>query len=171
MTPYAPAPVPDPELSKRALDTLELWAKVAGSLTALALFVHKILKPYQDWRRKSLADLIREVLKEELEKLDAVVDREEEVFVQLGRVLARQDALFADIDAFLEIGSDNRERLDEVNGLLDKIGLTSDRRAGDRGRFDELMEQLHDRRNQRRRLQDQIIRQPPADRKTDGRDD
>lgn len=145
---------PDPELSKRALDTLELWAKIAGALTVIALFILKILKPYQDWRRKSLAELIREVLKAELEKLDGLTEREDEVFRALGRVLARQTELFVDIDSFLDIAGDNRERIDEINELLDLEGFTSlERRNGhDRiVRVDEVLEGIRDRRKARRR--------------------
>lgn len=147
------------ELTKRLLDTLELWAKIAGAVLGLGVFVKRVLKPYTEWRRKALATMMRDILKEELARLDAVSEREDEVFRLLGRVLARQDEFFNDIDAFIGISTHNTERIDEINELLDVAGFASDRRSGvDRRVIDQAMSDLLTRRRQRRRLQTDDIR-------------
>lgn len=144
---------------KRLLDTLETWVKLGGALAALWLFIRRVLKPFIEWRRKSLAILIKEILKDELNRLDSVGAREDEVFRLLGRVLARQDEFFKDVDAFILIATHNTERIDEVNDLLDASGYASERRSGeDRRNVEGQMQQLLERRRLRRRLQTDDIR-------------
>lgn len=138
-----PAAPPDPELTSRALDVAEWAAKLAAAVAAVWAIVEKVGKPFSDWRRRQLALAIRDVLKEPLDQLEALADREKEIFELLTRVFARQDQLFKDIDAFIAIASTNKDRLDEINELLDALGFTSDRR-GDSDRRDQVEALLRD---------------------------
>lgn len=148
---------PDPELTQRALDVAEWTAKLAAAAAAVWAIVEKVGKPYADWRRRQLAIVIREVLKEPLAQLETLGDREKEIFELLTRVLARQDQLFKDIDAFILIATTNKDRLDEVNELLDALGFTTDRRDGDsdrRNKVELLLRDLNARQTARKRYED-----------------
>lgn len=147
-----PPPSPESDVSRRVLDILEFWAKALGALGVIGVFVSRVLKPYNEWRRASLAKMMREILAEELGKIDTVVSREEEIAGKIDEVLTRQDELFHDVDLFLEIAQDNRERHDELNDLLDTMGLDSSRRSDEERRsIDMVFDQLHERRKARRR--------------------
>lgn len=162
MTPLLPSSAPDPDTSKRVLDTLEFWAKAAGALGAIGVFVAKILKPYLDWRRKSLAKTLREVLAEELAKIDGLSAREPQLNEKLDRVLTRQDELFHDVDLFLTVAQDNQDRLDAFDEWLTAAGVNSDRRSEeDRRSINAVFDQLQERRKHRRR-RDDITRESPG---------
>jgi hypothetical protein len=147
---------PDADLAQRALDTVELLAKVAGSLAIVWGFVLKVLVPYKKWRQESLGRTIREVLKPELEMLQQVLEHEDGCAGRMEVVLKRQEELFGDLDLLLEVALDNRDRLDEQNDLLSALGLESERRTGEerRVRMDMIFSTLGDRRRERRRRND-----------------
>lgn len=144
-------PTPDPTISKRVLDVIQWLATVAGSLAIVWAFLEKVGKPYFEWRRRRMAELIREVLQAELTRLDGIADREEEILDEYQKVLARQEQIFYDLDALLDIAGDNRDRLDEMNCLMDELGLASrDRRERDED-LKLMMDGLIERRKARRR--------------------
>lgn len=152
-----PPAAPDPEFTKRALDVAEWVAKLAAAVAAVWALVEKVGKPYANWRRGQLAAAIHEVLKEPLAQLEAMAEREREIFELLGRVLARQDQLFRDIDTFITIATMNQDRLDEVNELLDALGFTSDRRADSdrRAQVEHLLRDLSLRQKARKRYDEE----------------
>lgn len=131
---------PDPAQSDRIAATLEWLAKVAGSALILWGFVEKVAKPFSEWRRRQreverekLAELIRKVIHDELTSIK----------------------IFDDLDALLVIAHDNRERLDEMNDLMNAFGLESDRRGAERtAKATELFDRLTERQKQRRRRAD-----------------
>lgn len=141
-------PPTDPTLSKRALDTIQVLASVAGSLGIVWAFIVKAGKPWWEWRKKRQGEIIREVLKPQLEALDRICGREEAAATQIREV-------FRDFDRILEVALDNRERLDEMNLLMDALGFASrDRRAGtdeERAKMEGIVESLVERRRARRR--------------------
>jgi hypothetical protein len=151
-----PAAPPDPDLTQRALDVAEWSAKLAAAAAAVWAIVEKVGKPYAEWRRRQLAAVIRDVLKEPLAQLEALDDREKEIFELLTRVLARQDQLFRDIDAFITIATTNKDRLDEMNELLDALGFSSERRmdVDRRERVEQLLRDLSVRQTARKRFED-----------------
>lgn len=142
------APPPDPTLGRRVLDVLTILASVAGSLAIVWGFLKMVGKPWYDWRQRRQAAIIREVLKPQLDALDSICAREE------ANVTANRE-LFKDFDKLMEIALDNRDRLDDMNNLLDALGFASrDRRADSAGhqeKMTEIVEGLIERRRQRRR--------------------
>lgn len=148
----APAPAPDPTISKRALDSIQVLATVAGSLTVVWGFMKVAGTPFFEWRKRRQTEIVRTVLKEQLDRLDAVCDREEEILREYSRIVQRQEAIFRDLDVLLDIAQDNRDRLDEINELLDSVGLASrDRRHISEDDIAAAMEGLIERRRKRRR--------------------
>jgi ElaB/YqjD/DUF883 family membrane-anchored ribosome-binding protein len=145
---------------QRLLDLFDYGAKLVGSLGVIlgAAWVGtaKIARPFFEWRRehndtrkRMLTVEVRDILAPELAKLDEVcacTDRIE-------TVLRRQTVLFNDVDKMLALAVDNKERLDEVNALLDAVGLTSDRRVDEtrRQKVDRLIDDLRTRQRERRR--------------------
>lgn len=126
------APPNDPQLSKRAAETIQILVEAGGLLGMLWAFLAKVLKPYHEYRRNHMARLIREVM---VPVLRPILD---------------------DHDVLLEIALDNRERHDEMNELLDILGFSTERRASDerRAKLTEMVETLADRRRERRRQVD-----------------
>lgn len=153
-----PPPPVDPTLSQHAASTIEVWAKVAGSLGIVWAFLEKVGKPYYAWRKQRYAAIVRDVLRDELDRLDDICEREEAIQAEQQRILERQSAIFSDLDTLIDIATDNRDRLDEMNELLDFLGLASrDRRQDDddrRQRLDGLLDVVTERRKQRRRHDD-----------------
>lgn len=144
-------PTPDPTISKRALDVIQWLATVAGSLAILWGFMAKVGKPFVEWRRRRMAEVIREVLTAELSRLDGICDREEQILDGYQKVLARQEAIFRDLDMLIEIALDNRDRLDEMNALMDELGLSSRDRRERAIDVDNMIDTLNERRKARRR--------------------
>lgn len=153
---------PEQEIAARAGDVLEFWAKAAGVALALWQLVERVGKPYFAWRQKRFDASIRAVLKAELECINSVVEREEEIKGLLERIIERQDEIFADIDLFIEVAQDNRDRHDETAELLNALGYSSkDRRTTERRdtrtpRIDSLMNELNLRAVERRRRIDDV---------------
>lgn len=137
-----------PAVPKRVADVLDYGARLTVSLVAIWAFVEKIGKPYSTWRRRRLAEELREILKPELENLAAMKKCTDHIDL----VLTRQDALFRDIDDFLVIARTNTERIDETNDLLDEI-FHLDRRVNTerRVKIDELLNTLARRQQERHR--------------------
>lgn len=156
----APPPT-DPQITERIASTLELWAKIGGGVAALWVLLSKVWKPYQEFRREQLATQMRAIFAPELaqlaavfEKEDGCADRLEAVVAEMQELYARQAATFEDLDMFIDIANDNRERHDEHDALMDALGFTSaDRRTDEerRAKVDAMMDLLKDRRKERRR--------------------
>jgi hypothetical protein len=157
VNPAVPPPL-DPHTAKAVNDVIEYGGKAAVSLAAIAAFVRLIAQPVMKWRdtrrtarKKAEAEMIREVLREEIARLDAICKREEQILDEYVKIIARQEQIFRDIDQLVELALDNRERLDEINCLMDELGLTSrDRRLKDE-EMQAVLEGLVDRRKHRRR--------------------
>lgn len=149
-----PVPAPDEvDTAARVASTLELWAKIAGSLLLVGGFLKGVVKPFIEWRREHQAKVIREILEPELKMLNRVISQEDGCADRMERVLKRQEALFADHDLLVDISIDNRERNDETNMLLDAMGFASDRRTSVERREEIrlMIEELERRRRERRR--------------------
>jgi hypothetical protein len=145
-----------PDMSQTTLDVIELWGKLVGVLVATAGFFRLIWKPYTDWKRKQLAEMIRAVLKEELTDVGQLKTGQEEIMTHIRKLERQVETLFNDVDSFIEIATDNRERHDETADLLNAMGLSSDRRVDPdrREHIDGLMSGILDRRKSRRRRDD-----------------
>lgn len=121
---------PSPTNGQRAAATIQLLASVAGSLLIVWGFLAKVAKPFIEWRRRKLVEIMRDVLRDELGKAQ----------------------LFADLDSLIKLASDNHERLDEINDLLTAMGVGNDRRSGDRAKdAKEILRLLGERQARRRR--------------------
>ncbi len=154
MTPASPPPDQLDVLARMA-STLELLAKVGGTLALLWGFLAKVIKPYQTWRRESQARIIREILAPELAQLREITVHEDSCARRLEVVLSHLRDLFGDHDSLLTIAIDNRDRLDETNELLDAIGFTSSRQHPDRiEHINSVVAKLDERRKIRRRSTD-----------------
>lgn len=146
-----------PDSAERIGDVLEFGAKAALSVGAIWALIARVFKPLAEWTRKRRALAIRAALAPELAVIAALPEREE----KLDLALERQDRVFDEIDLFVTVMADNRERLDEMNDLLNAHGFASrDRRsASERRQFaDEAMAELQGRMVARRRKDDQVIR-------------
>ena len=126
-----------PTNGQRAAATVQLLASVAGSLLIVWGFLAKVGKPFIEWRRRKLVEIMRDVLRDELGKAQ----------------------LFADLDSLIKLASDNHERLDEINDLLTAMGVGNDRRGPDRAKdAREILERLSERQARRRR--GDLLREP-----------
>lgn len=142
----------DPQFTQRLADVLDYGARVAISLGAIKLFFAGIYKPLVTWRREHTAKTIREVLKPELDQLKSMIEDESGCAGQMKDVLTQMRTIFNDLDLFLEIAHDNRERLDETGDLLDEVfGLERRVDLKRRAEFDEMLRVLGERRKARRR--------------------
>jgi hypothetical protein len=152
----------DAEIAARVASTLELWAKIAGSLLIVAGFVKGIVKPFILWRREHQAKVIREVLAPELANLNRVITQEDGCASRMEIVLDKLRELFGDHDGLIALAWDNRERLDEQNDLLSALGLSSERRRDPERRkaLDDVIDDLMERRKYRRRLIDDPLQAP-----------
>lgn len=117
-----PAVPPDPDVARRAAETLELWAKVAGALAIVWGFIEKVAKPYQRWRKETLAHAIAEIIAPEMEAI------ERRAAERNASIIRKLNEWRIDHDHMIEVILDNRERHDELNDLLSELGLSSDRR-------------------------------------------
>lgn len=150
---------PGPQTTKAVNDVIEYGGKAAVSLTAVYAFVALIAKPFLTWRknhkielRRREADLIRDILKEDLARLSGVCDREEEIMTAQREMLARQAQIFNDTDRLIDVALDNRDRLDEMNELMDELGLASRDRRERELVNDTVLKHLAERRRARRRM-------------------
>lgn len=158
----APAPDLPPDTAERVADIMEYTAKTAVSLSAVWAFIALIARPFTEWRRKRLREAIREALKPELAAIADMPARETETNRKLDIALRRQDQVFDEIDLFVLVVADNRERLAEMQDLLDSTaGLTAgDRRRnapGARRRLaDEALQELQGKLRARRRARTEL---------------
>lgn len=157
MNPAVP-PQLDPHTAKAVNDVIEYGGKAAVSLAAIVGFFRLVAQPIMNWRsaardrrKKAEAELIRSVLAEEIQKLDAICAREETVLDEYQKVISRQEQIFRDLDILLEVALDNRDRLDEMNSLLDEVGFCSRDRRDRESDVILMVEGLLERRKQRRR--------------------
>jgi hypothetical protein len=156
VTPITPTP-PDFDVAGRAASTLELWAKMAGAGLIVWGFLERVAKPYFTWRREAQGRMIREILKPELDQLRNMREEEDGCARRMEHVLRQLKELFGDHDGLYLVALDNRERLDETNGLLDSMGFSSAARHPDRSAYiKEIVERLGERRKARRRNTDPI---------------
>lgn len=129
------------------------WAIAAGSIYGL---VEKVGKPYYDWRKNRWAGIVREALKPELEAMNELKHTSDSLTEMIELVLLRQKEMFEEMDMFMVLASDNKDRHDETNDLLTAAGFSSDRRfdlAG-RERIETLFRELNRRKTERLRLAD-----------------
>lgn len=154
----APGPQIPPEAAKHVGDVLEFGGKAAVALGAIWAFVIGVVKPYSAWRSKRRAAEIRAALEPELKIIAALRDREEEVDRKLQLTLDRQSQVFDELELFLVVVGDNRDRQNETNALLDEVFASPDRRVNGvrRQAADEALEQLQGRVRMRRRRADDL---------------
>jgi hypothetical protein len=152
------APMPsDPENAVRALDIIEFLTKFSGALLALWAFIAKVGKPYVEWRRRHMAELMREVLKEELAALARVTSQEELCAERLTAAAQRMEDVLDEQEVMSKAIHSIAETQDEMWDLLTALGLNAnDRREGDERRvhLDDLLTDLSERRRSRRRRTD-----------------
>lgn len=142
-----------PDLGQRIADVLDYGARVAISLGAVKLFLSGIYKPLVTWRREHTAKTIREVLAPELSQLQAIIEDESGCAGQMKDVLAQMRHIFVDLDLFLDVAHDNRDRQDETNELLDEVfGIERLVDPKRRKEVEEMLQVLADRRKARRRV-------------------
>jgi hypothetical protein len=154
-----PPPELPPDAAQRAADTVEYLAKFAGSLGALWLFVAKVAKPFTEWRRKQLTAAIREAMAPELAAIAEIPDRDREVNAKLMLSLERQGQVFDELDLFVLVVADLKDRHDETNELLDAAGFGSrERRRGHERRqaADDALAELQGRLVSRRRREEEL---------------
>lgn len=152
-------PTSDPQIAEKVASTLELYAKIAGGVGALWVFLAKVAKPYQEWQRERMATQMRAVFAPEIAKMNALFEKEdgcadrlEAVVTEMQDLSARQASTFDDLDTLLDIVRDNRERHDEHDALMDTVfGL--DRRIDPdrRKEIDSMLRELQERHTARRR--------------------
>lgn len=161
-----PTPQETTDVATRIASTLELWAKIGGSLVLCWGFIARVYKPLVLWRREQQAKVVREVLAPELQQLATVQaelretrEHEDGCAGRMERVLDSLREFFSDHDRLIEIALDNRDRLDESNDLLDALGLSSERRTDEERRriVDEMVNRLTESRRRRHRDPDAII--------------
>lgn len=146
-------PPSDPNMNERAISILEWAAKAVISLGAIKAFLSGIYKPFVTWRREHTVRTVRDALKPELDNLDRIIAQEESCATRMEEVLEQTRMIFKEFDDVLEVMMDNRDRIDETNGLLDELGLSTERRASDdrREAVQSMVDRLHERRKSRRR--------------------
>ena len=151
-TPVLEAAATDPNITERLVDLLEYAARVAIPLGALKVFFVGVYKPFVTWRREHTAKTIREVLKPELDQLKSMIEDESGCAGQMKEVLTQMRTIFHDLDLFLEVSHDNRERQDETNELLDEVfGIERRVDLKRRKEIDDMLALLAERRKARRR--------------------
>lgn len=149
-----------PLASARLLDLADYLVRIGAGVVAVWGVVSKIGKPAYAFRAKilekrdtALAAKIRSILDPELQDLGRLGTCTD----QLETVLKRQREVFADLDNVLSVVSDNRDRIDETNDLLNVLGFSSDRRTPDtaerREEFDRMLVLLRERTKGRSRAE------------------
>jgi hypothetical protein len=152
----------DANASERIASTLELLAKGGGLLGMLWAFLAKVLKPWIEARRKARVTEIRDAIAPEVDKLNDLIEREEqcaerneELHDRQQIFHERQQRIFGEFDQMLKILVDNRERINEQNDLLDQVFALDRRVDPDRRReIDVMLAELHQRRKDARRTED-----------------
>lgn len=152
MTPLTPVTPDDPQLGARAVNLVEWAVKLALGLGSLKVFLAGIYKPFMEWRKEHNARTIRAVLKPELEQLRGLISEESGCAENMRLAVESIRQVFTELDAFLSIAQDTRDRQDETNDLLDEI-FHLDRRVDHmrEAEIDALLKMLAGRRTVRRR--------------------
>lgn len=161
MTPATPEHLP-PDVPERVVALLDFLARAGIGVAAFYASMQGVVKPFLEFRRAQrekqaavLAEQVKAILKPDLDRLNAIVGREETCADQNEKILARQTEIFRDMALFLEISQDNRERHDETSELLNQVfGL--DRRIDleQRKRIDTLLHELRTKTKERREAGD-----------------
>lgn len=148
----------NPQVTERVAETIQLLVSAAGLLGLLWAGLQKVWKPYLVWRRSHLGSIVSEILAPTLERMEAAVEREEGYQVEQGRIIERQTAIFEDLDLFLKIAIDSRDRMDETNDLLDQM-FSLERRIDltQRKEIDNIIALLRQRALLRRRREEKEI--------------
>lgn len=152
MTPPLP-----PEANDRALDIIEFLTKFSGALLALWAFLAKVGKPYVEWRRRHLAEMMRDVLKDELAAMRRFTEQEDLCAQRLDHATARIEEIVEEHDMVVQAVHSIAETQEEMWDLLTALGLhANERRTGDdrRVHLDEMLTDLSERRRSRRRRSD-----------------
>lgn len=138
---------------ERLLDILEFGAKAAIALGAVWAFIAKVATPLIEWRRRARKQELRTAFEAELQLLNSMVETANELVSDTEETVLQVRALFGDMDRVLEIATDNRERIDEINQLLDQLGFSSERRSDSerRAEIDAMLDSLNEERRRRRR--------------------
>jgi hypothetical protein len=155
----APGPDLPPDAAQRAADTIEFIAKLAGSLAVVWAFIAKVGKPFTEWRRKQLTAAIREALATELAAIAKIPERDEEVNAKLMLALERQGQIFDELDLFVMVVAEGRERMDDLSELLDETGFASRERRRNPDRrhaADQALTELQGRLVSRRRREEEL---------------
>lgn len=152
MKPVPPEVLADPHVQARIIDLLEWAGRAAIALATMKGFLAGIYKPFATWRKEHNAKTIREVLKPELDQLANIIHDESGCAENMKSMLDHMRVVFDDLDKFLVIATDNRDRLDETNALLDEVfhlerRVDLERRAA----IDEMLLNLRDRATFRKR--------------------
>lgn len=161
MTPATPEHLP-PDVPERVVALLDFLARMGISVAAFYAAMRGVIQPLMEFRRAmkerqaaALAEQVKTILKPDLDRFRAVVEREETCADQNEKILARQTEIFRDMALFLEISADNRERHDETAELLNQV-FGIDRRIDleQRKRIDTLLHELHTKTKERREAGD-----------------
>lgn len=113
--------LPTPDINARAFDIIEWGAKAAIGLGSIKVFLASIYKPFVEWRKEHNAKTIREVLAPELAQLQQMIHDESGCADNMQTAVRAFAEVFHDLDRFLSITIDNRDRIDETNDLLNEI--------------------------------------------------
>lgn len=150
-----------PDLNVRAFDLIEWGAKAAIALGSIKVFLAGIYKPFMEWRKEHNAKTIREVLAPELAQLQQIIHDESGCADNMQTAVRAFAEVFNDLDRFLSITIDNRERIDETNDLLNEVFHLEQRLDRDRtAEIDALLSELAERQKQRRRGLTALTEQP-----------
>lgn len=138
------------QVAERAGAIIDFLTKAAGLAAIVAGFLKWAWKPYVEWRRRRLAELMKELLGAELKALRALIEREDGCADRMDIAVEQIRQLFDEHDLLTKVVFDNRDRLDEFSELLSNFGLDNERRR-DPERLSAMLDQLEERRNARRR--------------------
>lgn len=142
-----------PDALERLLDVAQFAAKAAIALGSVWAFLAKVGKPYLEWRRRWRRQELRGAFEQELQLLNSMVESASDCAEETEQTVIQVRSLFGDMDQVLEIATDNRERIDEINQLLDQLGFSSERRTDEerRAEIDVMLDSLNEQRRRRRR--------------------
>lgn len=143
---------PDVAIPLHTSDTIDFLIKLGAAFGALWAGVAKIWKPYVQWRREHTANITREVLKPELDQLRALIESESGCAEHMEAAVRGLTQVFSEMDSWMGLAIDNRERLDETNDLLDEM-FSLERRVDyeRRAEIDSLLSTLKERAKMRKR--------------------
>lgn len=137
------------DAATRAGDIIEFLSKAGGLIVLIAGFLKWAWAPYQKRKKRLMAEMIKEILGTELTSLKNLIEREDSCADRMDKAVEQIKQLFDEHDMLVKVVFENRDRIDETAGLLDAVGISTDRR--DPERISEMMDQLEERRNARRR--------------------